>query len=66
MHIKVNGELHPLSDGQTLASLLEQLGVSTAQSAAEVNGRIIPRSLHQHTPLSEADIIEIVSFIGGG
>ncbi|MEF2734888.1 MAG: sulfur carrier protein ThiS [Blautia sp.] len=34
--------------------------------AVERNGEIIPKSKYEETLLSDGDVLEIVSFVGGG
>ena len=66
MKIKLNGEEKVLSDGLTLAALLNGLGLTAGRMACEVNREIIRRADYGVTVLREADEIEIVQMIGGG
>lgn len=66
MEILLNGDPHALSDGETIAVLLESLGLVGKRLAVEVNEDVIPRSAHATTALSEGDRVEIVRAIGGG
>ncbi|MAR55800.1 MAG: thiamine biosynthesis protein ThiS [Rickettsiales bacterium] len=66
MHITLNGEDHTVAPDSTLAGLLATLELDLRSIAVERNGKIIPRTLHDQTPLSTGDHIEIVEFIGGG
>ena len=66
MQIEVNGELRTLAQPTSLAELLEQAGLAQKRVAIEVNGEIVPRSLHAHRALKEGDRIEIVHALGGG
>ncbi|MEL7557554.1 sulfur carrier protein ThiS [Stutzerimonas chloritidismutans] len=66
MHIQLNGERYELPDGQSVADLLQRLGLTGRRLAVELNREIVPRSQHAATTLVEGDQIEVVHAIGGG
>ena len=66
MTIILNGESRPLTQPQTVAGLLADLGIDQRKVAVERNLEIVPRSAYQKTPLADGDRIEIVAFVGGG
>ena len=66
MQIQLNGEPKTLENSTTLAELVLELGLDTRKIAIEQNRTIIPKSAYTTTPLTPADEIEIVAFIGGG
>lgn len=66
MQIEVNGESRTLAQPTSLADLLEQAGLAQKRVAIELNGEIVPRSLHATRALKEGDRIEIVHALGGG
>jgi sulfur carrier protein len=67
MHIHMNGQRQELSaQVETVSALLAELSVDARQVAVERNGSIIPKSLHPTTPICEGDMIELVTFVGGG
>lgn len=66
MRIQLNGEPFELTQGQTVADLLQHLELTGRRVAVELNQDIVPRSLHGETPLSEGDQVEVVHAIGGG
>jgi thiamine biosynthesis protein ThiS len=66
MQIKVNGEDKELADGATVAQLLEALGMQGKPVAIEINKILIPRKQHDSAIVSAGDVIEIVTFVGGG
>ena len=66
IEIIVNGEGHRIGEGETLAALIEGLGLDRRKVAVERNREIVPRSLYAQTVLTARDQIEIVHFIGGG
>lgn len=66
MNLTVNGESRRASAGQTLASLVSDLGLDPAKVAVERNGVIVARSTLGVQLLDDGDILEIVHFVGGG
>ena len=66
MDIVLNGETRRLDGLQSLAGLVESLGLDTRKVAVERNLEIVPRSAYAMTALGEGDRVEIVHFIGGG
>ena len=66
MNITLNGKPYNLVQAVTLRELLDLLEIKQGQVAIERNREIVPRSLHDKTIINENDVVEIVSFIGGG
>ena len=66
MRIEVNGEAREVSQGITVAELLQALGVAGGPVAVERNRQIVPRAAHASTGLSDGDVLEVVHFVGGG
>jgi thiamine biosynthesis protein ThiS len=66
LRLTVNGEPISLARGTTLAGLIAELGLDTRKVAVERNREIVPRSTYAEVVLDEADVLEIVHFIGGG
>ena len=66
MRIIVNGTDQQAPEAETLAALLDRLGLADKRLALEVNREIVPRSLHSEYRLHENDRVEIVQAIGGG
>lgn len=64
--ITVNGNETSLSDGATVASLLEQLELKPRQVAVEVNFELVPREQHPRRVLCAGDRVEVVTLAGGG
>jgi sulfur carrier protein len=65
--IRINGQVEELSV-QTLAALLEEKAVDTAQRgiAVALNGAVVARSAWSSTVLKHGDTIEIVRARQGG
>jgi thiamine biosynthesis protein ThiS len=64
--IILNGAARLVPPGQTVAILLDALGLDRRKVAVERNEAIVPRSCYDTTALAPGDQIEIVHFIGGG
>lgn len=62
----INGEEKTFQQTTTLDALLTQLGYRTAFVAIELNGNIIKQTDFGSTTITDADKLEIVSFVGGG
>lgn len=62
----INGEEKALAAPTTLSELLTQLGYRAALVAVERNGAIVKQADFSSTTITDADKLEIVSFVGGG
>ena len=63
--IKINGKEFDIA-GKTLADYLAATNYDPRRIAVERNGDIVPKSQYGETVLKDGDVIEIVSFVGGG
>ncbi len=69
MKIKVNGEIKILNLEKTssnLAQAIKYLGHTSRLVVVEFNGKIIPPQTWEHTKITDGDILEIVTIVGGG
>lgn len=66
MDIELNGQPRRIDTGASVLALLEREGLAERRVAVEVNGEIVPRSLHAAHALAEGDRVEIVHALGGG
>lgn len=66
MDIIFNGATEALADGATVQDLLAQVKLQDRRVAVEVNGEIVPKSLHASHVLGAGDTVEIVHALGGG
>lgn len=66
MRILLNGERFEITDGTSLAGLVERLGRDRRAVAVEHNGRIVPRDELGDTAVQEGDRVEVVHFVQGG
>ena len=66
--ILLNGEQSKLAEGETLAAVLERLGVTVAQRgvAVAVDGEVVPRAQWQSFELSEHARVEVLTAMQGG
>ena len=63
--VKING-IAIDADGQPLAQYLSTTNYDPKRIAVERNNDIVPKSQYDVTVLYDGDIVEVVSFVGGG
>ncbi len=67
MQIIINGDTYDdLKADMSVLDLLSQLGLPKAKIAVECNQEIVPKSGYTTVILQDGDILEIITFIGGG
>jgi sulfur carrier protein len=66
MKIKINGEPKEVTEGLSVAALLDELQIRPGRVIVELNRDIVSRQAHDSTALKEGDVLEIVHFVGGG
>ena len=66
MRLKINGKDVLISSKKTLSELLEEKGLHTEKIVVERNLKIMPKEEWPKTMLNDNDVVEIVSFVGGG
>ncbi len=64
--IIVNGTNMPISGNETVQSVIGRLNMDPTRIAVELNGDICPRTDYDSVILKKGDVMEIVSFVGGG
>ena len=64
--IILNGEARRVTAGQSIAAMLEGLGLDPAKVAVERNREIVPRATLHDVIIADGDQFEIVHFVGGG
>lgn len=64
--MKINGVTVIVPQGVTLLAYLQQQGYQLERIAVELNGDIVPRVQYASILLQDTDVLEIVSFVGGG
>lgn len=65
MKVTVNGDDRDLPDGASVTVLLQDLKLTPDKVAVEVNRRLL-RGDKYDQPLKEGDVVEVVTFVGGG
>jgi len=66
VRLTVNGESRDFSEDSTVSEILNTLDIRPDAVAVEVNGEIVVRSMHADAALHDGDVVEIVTFVGGG
>ena len=66
MRATVNGEPMELPEGLTVLTLLQHLGIRAERVAVERNGDVVKKALHGEERVLQGDVLEIVTFVGGG
>ena len=64
--ITVNGIKISNADNLSLADYLTREGYKISLVAVECNGSIVPKTQYEEKILTDGDVIEVVSFVGGG
>lgn len=64
--MKVNGKEMNLEDGITIDELLSKIKINKDRVVVEVDGVIVIKDEFSSFKLKENNIIEVVSFVGGG
>lgn len=63
--VQVNGTEFAAA-GKSLAQFLEENGYQWTRIAVECNEMIVPKRDYDKKILQDGDVLEIVSFVGGG
>ena len=66
MTLTINGESREVGDAASVAELLVELDLAGRPVAVEVNKEVVPKARHAQHRLAEGDVLEIVTFVGGG
>ncbi|MEM7559215.1 MAG: sulfur carrier protein ThiS [Planctomycetota bacterium] len=64
--IQFNGQTLDVSAGTTVAELLLQAEIRSKLVAVEINQEIVPHEEHAVHQVSDGDVIEAVTLVGGG
>lgn len=62
----VNGRVHDLEERETVARLLERLGISGPYALVERNGEPVERASYPHVALEHDDRILVARPVAGG
>jgi thiamine biosynthesis protein ThiS len=64
--IVVNGREHELEAGETIARLLERLGLTARYALVERNGEPVERDRYAQVALEEGDMLVVARPVAGG
>jgi thiamine biosynthesis protein ThiS len=64
--VNVNGRAHELSAGETVAELLERLGVGSSFALVERNGEPVERQDYDRVELEGGDRLVVARPVAGG
>ncbi|MBQ4569999.1 MAG: sulfur carrier protein ThiS [Ruminococcus sp.] len=63
--VKINGEELNIA-GKSISEFLATTNYDPKRIAVERNGDIVPKAQYDETMLCDGDVVEVVSFVGGG
>lgn len=66
MEIQLNGESFVLEEDININDFLKKLTIDKNKVAIELNKNVVPKNSYSNTVITNKDVIEIVTFIGGG
>ncbi|WP_029520649.1 sulfur carrier protein ThiS [Persephonella sp. IF05-L8] len=67
MKLKINGEYREFDKDQlTIKELVQELGIKAPNYAVAVGMEVVPKSEYETYQLKDGDVVEIVTFVGGG
>lgn len=64
--MKINGEEIVLKDSQTLEEFLKENEYVLGRIVVELNGEIISKEKYVTINLKDTDVMEVLTFVGGG
>jgi thiamine biosynthesis protein ThiS len=66
VNVTVNGRAQAAGPGETVASLLERLGLGAQYALVERNGEPVERARYGETALEEGDTLVVARPVAGG
>ncbi len=66
MNVTVNGRAQTADSGETIASLLERLGLAAKYALVERNGEPVERARYGDTDLEDGDVLLVARPVAGG
>ena len=64
--VHVNGREQPLAQGETVAGLLERLGLGARYALVERNGKPLERAHYEEVRLEDGDYLVVARPVAGG
>lgn len=66
IEIQLNGQIHKLETSLSIEQLLNKLLIDKKKVAVELNKSVVPKQKYSSIKIANQDVVEIVTFIGGG
>ena len=66
IEIQLNGESHKFEENLSVEELLKKLSIDKNKVAVELNQTVVSKQTYSITTVVNKDVVEIVTFIGGG
>jgi sulfur carrier protein len=66
MKIKFNGQKKNINDGASIETAINEAGLCKDRVVVSVNDKVIEKRRFSETILNDGDVIEVLSFVGGG
>lgn len=66
IEIQLNGQIHKLETCLSIEQLLNKLSIDKKKVAVELNKSVVPKQQYSSIKIANEDVVEIVTFIGGG
>ena len=66
MNLIVNGEAYEAKHPETVAALLEEMGIGGRPVVVVINDKVVPASSRSACGLQEGDCVELFRIVGGG
>jgi sulfur carrier protein len=64
--MKVNGKEMELGNKQVVTDLIKELNLNAEKIVIEIDRKIVSKEDFEKYELKESNIIEVISFVGGG
>lgn len=64
--VQINGEARKNYENLTVEEMIDREGLQRSRIAVEINGEIVSKQRYNETVVHTGDVIEVVSFVGGG
>lgn len=63
--VRINGK-DVAAEGKTLAEYIEEANYDNKRVVVEINYEIVPKDQYEAVVLKAGDLVEVISFVGGG
>lgn len=66
MQIRVNGNNSEIEPGMSIKQYLSKLQIDSAGVVVEINQKIVKKNEWETIEVKNGDVVELISFVGGG